>query len=38
MRIPLGTIVEIVQPGEEWCKIKHANKTGYMMAKFLEIH
>lgn len=37
MRIPLGTIVEIVQPGEEWCKIKYDNKTGYMMAKFLEI-
>ena len=36
-RIPLGTTVEVVEPGEEWCKIKYQNKTGYMMAKFLEI-
>lgn len=37
VRVPLGTIVEILQPGEEWCKIKYGKKTGYMMAKFLEI-
>ena len=36
-RIKLGTIVEIVEPGEEWCKIKYGKKTGYMMAKFLEV-
>lgn len=36
-RIPIGTLVEIVEPGEEWCKIKFGNKNGYMMAKFLEI-
>ena len=36
-RVPLETIVEIKEPGEEWCKIKYGNKTGYMMAKFLEI-
>ena len=37
MRIKLGEIVEIIEPGEEWCKIKYQKKTGYMMAKFLEI-
>lgn len=37
MRIKLGEIVEIIEPGEEWCKIKYGTKTGYMMAKFLEI-
>ena len=37
VRVPLGTIVEITEPGEEWCKIKYGNKTGYMMAKFLEV-
>ena len=37
MRIKLGEIVEILEPGEEWCKIKYQKKTGYMMAKFLEI-
>lgn len=36
-RIKLGEIVEIIEPGEEWCKIEYGNKTGYMMAKFLEI-
>lgn len=36
-RIPLGTIVDIIEPGEEWCKIKYGTRTGYMMAKFLEI-
>ena len=37
MQIKLGQIVEILEPGEEWCKIKYQKKTGYMMAKFLEI-
>lgn len=37
MRIKLGEIVEIVEPGEEWCKIKYQKKTGYMMAQFLDI-
>jgi len=37
MRIKLGEIIEILEPGEEWCKIKYGNKTGYMMAKFLEV-
>ena len=36
-RIPIGTIVEIKEPGEEWCKIKYGIKIGYMMAKFLEV-
>ena len=37
MRIKLGSIVDIVSPGEEWCKITYGSKTGYMMAKFLDI-
>jgi uncharacterized protein YgiM (DUF1202 family) len=37
MRVKLGEIVEITEPGEEWCKIKYGNKTGYMMAQFLDI-
>ena len=36
-RIKLGNVVEITEPGEEWCKIKWGKKTGYMMAKFLEV-
>lgn len=37
MQVPLGTIVNIITPGEEWCKVTFRNKTGYMMAKFLDI-
>ncbi len=36
-RIPIGTTVEIVSPGEEWASIRYNNQTGYMMAKFLDI-
>ena len=36
-RIKLGEIVEVVDPGEEWCKIKYQKKTGYMMAQYLDI-
>ena len=36
-RVPLGTKVEVVAPGEEWCTIQYNGKTGYMMAKFLDI-
>lgn len=36
-RVPLGTTVDIIAPGEEWAKIKYGNYTGYMMAKFLDI-
>ena len=36
-RVPIGTTVEIVSPGEEWASIKYNNQTGYMMAKFLDI-
>lgn len=36
-RIPIGTTVEIISPGEEWASIRHNNQTGYMMAKFLDI-
>lgn len=36
-RVPLGKIVEILEPGEDWCKIRYEKRTGYMMAKFLEV-
>ena len=36
-RLPLGTIVNIISPGEEWCKVSYGSKTGYMMSKFLDI-
>ena len=36
-RVPLGTTVDIIAPGEEWANIKCGKRTGYMMAKFLDI-
>ena len=36
-QIPLGTIVDIVSPGEEWCAVKYGKLSGYMMAEFLDI-
>lgn len=36
-RVPLGKTIEIVSPGEEWCKIKYDSFTGYMMAQFLDV-
>ena len=36
-RVPLGTTVEITDPGEEWATIIYKNKKGYMMAKFLDV-
>jgi len=30
-----GTWVEIVEKGDEWCKVKVAGKDGYMMTKYL---
>ena len=37
MRVPLGTTVDIITPGESWAHIKAGNMTGYMMAKFLDV-
>ena len=36
-RVPLGTTVQITDPGEEWATIIYGNKKGYMMAKFLDV-
>lgn len=36
-RVPLGTTVEVTDPGEEWATIIYLNKKGYMMAQFLDI-
>ena len=32
---PTGTLVEIVESGDEWCKVTVNGKTGYMMTKYL---
>ena len=34
-QFPTGTLVEIVESGEEWHKVEVEGKAGYMMAKFL---
>ena len=32
---PAGTLVEITESGDEWCKVSVNGKTGYMMTKYL---
>ena len=32
---PTGTLVEITESGDEWCKVTVNGKTGYMMTKYL---
>lgn len=32
---PTGTLVEITEAGDEWCKVTVNGKTGYMMTKYL---
>ena len=32
---PTGTLVEITEAGDEWCKVNVNGKTGYMMTKYL---
>ena len=36
-RVPLGSLVTILSPGEEWCRIEWNKFKGYMMAEFLDI-
>ena len=35
-RIPIGTEVEILDYGPEWCKIKAGKYTGWMMTRFIK--
>ena len=37
MRVPLGTTVDILEPGEQWAHIKAGKMTGYMKAEFLDV-
>lgn len=36
-RVPIRTIVTVLEPGEEWAKIEYGRNIGYMMAKYLDI-
>ena len=37
-RIPIGTEVEILDYGAEWCRVKAGRYTGWMMTEFLEVN
>ena len=34
-RVPEGTVVEVLQKGDEWCLIQHGTASGYVMTQFL---
>ena len=36
--IPVGTIVNVLEKGSEWCKIAWREQYGYMMTRFLQFH
>ena len=36
-RIPIGTEVEILDYGAEWCKVKAGRRVGYMMTRFIDV-
>lgn len=35
--MPIGSEVDVLQKGDEWCKITANGHTGYMMTKFLRM-
>ena len=35
--IPQNAMIELLVEGAEWCKVKYAGKTGYVMAKFVHL-
>lgn len=35
-RVPHGRTIEILTPGEEWCKVRYNGMTGYMVTAFLK--
>ena len=34
-RVPCGDLVEVLEHGDEWSKVKWSGKTGYMMTQYL---
>lgn len=36
-RVPVGTVVEVLEKLDGWMQIRYANRTGYMMAQFLRL-
>lgn len=34
--LPVGTQLEVLEKGIEWCKVKAGNKTGYMKTEFVK--
>lgn len=35
-RLDVGTSIEVLEKGNEWCKVKAGNKEGYMMTEFIK--
>ena len=33
--VPVGTHVEVLEHGKDWCKVKAGSKIGYMMTEFI---
>ena len=35
-RVPSGSTVTVLTPGDEWCKVQYQGHTGYMLTYFLQ--
>ena len=38
MQVKIGTIVDVYEKGDDWCRVGYDGKTGYMMTKFLDFN
>ena len=36
--VPIGSIVDVLEPSADWCKIRWTGRTGYMMSEFLQMN
>lgn len=36
-RVKLGSTVNLLEPGDVWARVSYGNKSGYMMAEFLDV-
>lgn len=36
VRVPSGSTVTVLTPGDEWCKVQYQGHTGYMLTYFLQ--
>lgn len=36
MRVPVGSVVDVITHGDDWCRVSYNGSSGFMMTKFLQ--